>query len=326
MQKVLRAICKGIGWLVLILLAVLLAFRIAAWMRESGVSPPATTSFIATRYGKVAVQISGPSDGPRIMLLHGTAAWSGFWKDVSAHLAGKGWRVIAVDTPPFGWSDRDPEARYSRVAQAERLSDILRTTGPATIVGHSFGAGAGVELALREPDRVEALVLVAAALGQFDPPPGENGPARLATLGPLAQAIVGASVTNPMLTETLLRSFLHRKDAAAAWTDTLEAPMRREGSTSAYAAWLPNLLSTADGALSRKRSAMAAIRVPVAVIWGEADTITPVQQGETIATLTRAKSTILLPAVGHIPHIEDPKEFLAALDSSLAAVRDTRSE
>jgi pimeloyl-ACP methyl ester carboxylesterase len=321
-----RFILKSLGWLLLALLTTLLAFRIAAYVRETGAAPPQTTSFLATRYGNVAIQISGPETGPRVMLLHGTAAWSGFWRDVSAHLAGNGWRVIAVDTPPFGYSDRDPQERYSRIAQAERLADILKATGPATIVGHSFGAGAGVELALREPAKVEALVLVAAALGQFDPPPGENGPARLLSFDPLAQVVVGASLTNPLLTETLLRSFLHRKAAAAGWTDTLEAPMRREGSTSAYAAWLPTLLATADGALSRKRSGMEGIRVPVAVIWGMADTITPVQQGETIAALTRSKSTILLPDVGHIPHIEDPKGFLAALETSLAAVRDTKGK
>ncbi len=321
-----RIILKTLCWLLILLLATVLVFRIAANFRETGAAPPLTTSFIATRYGKVAVQISGPVTGPRVVLLHGTAAWSGFWRDVSAHLAGKGWRVIAVDAPPFGWSDRDPQARYSRVQQAERLADILQSTGPATIVGHSFGAGAGTELALREPDKVEALVLVAAALGQFDPPRGENGPARLVSVDPLAQAVIGASVTNPMLTHPLLKSFLHRKGAAAAWIETLEAPMRREGSTGAYAAWLPNLLATADGARSRKRTAIEDITVPVAVIWGKADTVTPVQQATHIAALTRAASTILLPDVGHIPHIEDPKGFLVALDTSLAAVRDTRGE
>lgn len=317
-----RGIGKGLGWLLLVLIAVLLGFRITAWARENGTAPPATTSFVATRYGKVAVQVSGPKAGPRVMLLHGTAAWSGFWRDVSAHLAGKGWRVIAVDTPPFGYSDRDPAARYSRIHQAERLSDILTATGPAAIVGHSFGAGAGVELALREPAKVTALVLVAAALGGFDPPHDENAVARFVSVGPLAQAAVAASVTNPLLTETLLKSFLHRKDAAANWVETLESPMRQKGSTSAYAAWLPNLLATADGAISRRRSQLEAMTVPVVVIWGEADSVTPVEQGETIAALTRARSTILLPDVGHIPHIEDPKAFLAALDTSLATVRE----
>jgi pimeloyl-ACP methyl ester carboxylesterase len=316
-----KFVLKVLGWLFLFLTAVLLAFRIAAYFRETGATQPPTTSFVATRYGKVAAQMSGPETGPRVVLLHGTAAWSGFWRDVSAQLAGKGWRVIAVDTPPFGFSDRDPEARYSRVQQAERLADILKVTGPATIVGHSFGAGAGVELALTSPDSVTGLILVDSALGTLDPMQGDGAAAKAMGFTPLAQAFTAASITNPPAAGPILRSFIHRKETAAPWLDTLAAPMTREGSTSAYAAWLPNLLSTTDGAKSRTRANLRAIKVSVAIIWGEADTVTPPAQGRELASLLRARSTIWLPNVGHIPHIEDPPAFLKALDASLAVVK-----
>ena len=302
-------------------MATLLAIRIAAHFREDGATPPLATSFIATRYGKVAVQFSGPETGPRVMLLHGTAAWSGFWRDVSAHLAGKGFRVIAVDTPPFGYSDRDPKARYSRVQQAERLADILKATGPATIVGHSFGAGAGIELALTSPESITGLILVDSALGTLDPPSEEGGVARSLGFAPLAQAVTAASITNPPAAGPILRSFIHRKEAAAPWLETLGAPMKREGSTSAYAAWLPNLVTSNDGAKSRSRANLRQIKIPVAIIWGEADTVTPPAQGRELAALLRATSTIWLPDVGHIPHIEDPDGFLKALDASLVAVK-----
>ncbi len=321
LAKLARGIGRGLGWLLLALLAVLLAFRIAAWVREDGAAPPATTSFIATRYGKVAVQMSGPETGPRVMLLHGTAAWSGFWRDVSAHLAANGWRVIAVDTPPFGYSDRDPQARYSRIHQAERLADILKATGPATIVGHSFGAGAGIELALREPGKVAGLILVDSALGTLDQPPVESAAVRALQLQPLAEAFTAASITNPPAAGPILRSFIHRKEAAAPWLETLGTPMKREGSTSAYAAWLPNLLTASDDAKSRTRANLRQIEIPVAIIWGKADTVTPPAQGRELATLLGAKSTIWLPDVGHIPHIEDPEGFLKALDASLVAVK-----
>ena len=103
------------------------------------------------------------------MLIHGTAAWSGFWREVADHLAGRGWRVIAIDLPPFGWSGHDPEGRYDRATQAERLAAVLRARPKkAVVVGHSFGAGAATELALRHPDEVKGLVLVDAALGKLD--------------------------------------------------------------------------------------------------------------------------------------------------------------
>lgn len=315
---------RGVAKLVLgsaILLLILLAdFRIAAAWREDGAAPPAGMTMVATRLGTVAVAVSGPADGAPIVLVPGSAAWSGFWKDVAAHLAARGWRVAAVDLPPFGWSEHDREGRYDRISQAQRLAEVAAAISarPAVVVGHSFGGGPATELALRRHDRVRALVLVDAALGALDPASGRSGAAAAALrVAPLAQALTAASVTNPPALRPLLRAMIHRKEAAAPWLPVLRAPMRRDGTTAAYAAWLPNLFVRDDGALSRRSAALRGIRVPVALIWGEADTVTPPDQGRRIARLTGARSLTMLPGVGHIPHIEDPSGFLTALDAAV---------
>jgi pimeloyl-ACP methyl ester carboxylesterase len=54
----------------------------------------------------------------------------------------------------------------------------------------------------------------------------------------------------------------------------------------------------------------------VRLIWGEADTITPIAQGLALSRLLRAPIS-RLPGVGHVPHIEDPTHFLPALDAAL---------
>jgi pimeloyl-ACP methyl ester carboxylesterase len=61
------------------------------------------------------------------------------------------------------------------------------------------------------------------------------------------------------------------------------------------------------------------MRPPVALIWGEADTVTPIAQGEALARIFRTRSFQRLPGVGHIPHIEDSAQFLAALDQAMEA-------
>jgi pimeloyl-ACP methyl ester carboxylesterase len=310
-----------LGLLLLVLLALLLALRVAAWVRERDDRLPPGVQLIPTPLGRVAAQVSGPPEGPPILLVHGTAAWSGFWSGVSRHLAARGWRVIAIDLPPFGYSDRDPQARYDRRSQAVRLSAVLRAAAkrPAVVVGHSFGAGAATELALQSPRQIRRLVLVDAALGKLNPPAGEQGaPASLLGVRLIAEPLTSASVTNPAATGVLLRSMIARKAAADPWLTVLRQPMRRSGTTSAYAAWLPALFVKDDGGVSRRTGNLETIAAPVALIWGAADSVTPLADGERLAGLTRARSFIRLPGVGHIPHIEDEAGFLAALDASIA--------
>ena len=318
--RLIRIVLKVAGALVALLLIVLIGFRIAAWAREGGTARPAETRMVATTLGEVAVQVAGPEDGPPVLLVHGTAGWSGFWRNVSAHLAARGRRVIAVDLPPFGYSAHDAQARYDRASQAARLAQVIRrlSARPAAVVGHSFGSGAAVELALRDPAIVSRLVLVDSALGAIDPPAAGPGAARRALdQSWIAQPLTAATMTNPMLTGRLLRSMLARREAADAWIATIQKPMQREGTTAAYAAWLPELFVANDSSLSRRSVALRRIRMPVHLIWGEADTVTPLAQGENLARLMRAESFARLPGVGHIPHIEDEAGFLAALDRAL---------
>jgi pimeloyl-ACP methyl ester carboxylesterase len=140
----------------------------------------------------------------------------------------------------------------------------------------------------------------------------------------VAQPLTAATFTNPMAIGPLLRSMIARKEAAGPWLAVLRAPMRRSGTTSAYAAWLPALFTKDDGGYSRHSDRLRGIRPSVALIWGSADTVTPIRQGETIAALTQARSFIRLPGVGHIPHIEDPAHFLAALDASIDDQREAK--
>ena len=311
---------RAIVALFLFILVLRLILRGLADWREAGATPPQGVSTFATPTGAVAAHVTGPADGPPILLVHGTAAWSGFWQEVADHLATRGWRVVAIDLPPFGWSERDPQSRYDRVAQAERLAAVVQALGkPAAVVGHSFGAGPATELVLRHPDQLRGLVLVDAALGELDPA-AESGVAKAMRRTPIAELVTAASVTNPNALEPLLRSMIARKEQAHRWVPVLRTPMMREGTTSAYAAWLPNLFAKQDGALSRRTAELRKVRVPVALIWGGADTVTPLDQGKHIAGLTRARSLKVLPGVGYIPHIEDPEGFRRSLDQALASL------
>jgi pimeloyl-ACP methyl ester carboxylesterase len=238
-----RSIARWIGLTMLgslCLLALTLAgFRIAAAMRETDTAAalaPKSGQFVTTPDGRIFLQDSGPRDGIPVVLIHGTAAWSEFWRGTIDHLTGHNYRVIAVDLPPFGFSDRSPNAAYSRTDQAHRLVAALGALNieQAIFVGHSFGAGATVELVMRFPKRVRGLVLVAAALGL---PEAGQMPALPPTpliaaleLPILPEVIVAATGTNPLLTRHLLSAMIARKEAATPeLADILRKPMTRVG-------------------------------------------------------------------------------------------------
>lgn len=182
------------------------------------------------------------------------------------------------------------------------------------VVAHSFGAGAAAEAAMSRPHGFAGLVLVDAALGV-----GSADTNRLPTL--LAQPILrhmatASTMSNAVLGRWLLSRFIYRTEAATEDLARLLAePNTRRGTTSAFADWVPTLFETPNTP-SAKGEGWAALRLPLALIWGAEDKITPPSQGRYISDLTGAPMT-LLSGVGHIPQIEDPEAFQAALLEAL---------
>lgn len=66
-------------------------------------------------------------------------------------------------------------------------------------------------------------------------------------------------------------------------------------------------------------SAWASGGPPVSLIWGEEDTITPLVQARSLERWMPKATVTVLPGVGHIPHIEDPRAFTQGLLSLLRA-------
>ena len=183
---VLRRLARGFGRLlfilVLLLLATLAACRWQASTRETRTrldAAPATGRFVRAHDVDVFIQERGPADGPVVLFMHGMGAWSEIWQPTMATIAGAGFRAVALDMPPFGYSERPAATAYGRRAQARRIIGLLDTLGAerAYLVGHSFGGGPTMEAVLQAPARVSALVLADAAIG-LDAPAGRLRPAR----------------------------------------------------------------------------------------------------------------------------------------------------
>jgi pimeloyl-ACP methyl ester carboxylesterase len=318
----LRWSAKGLLALLLLIILVIVAFRLAASIRETRTRAelaPSTGQLVPTRSGGVFVQEKGPVDGIPVVLFHGTAAWSELWRHTSDAVAAAGYHVIALDLPPFGFSDRP--GSYTRADQAARINDVLDTlkTAPAVIVGHSFGAGAATELAMRYPERARALVLVDAALGLTAAP--SDAPWLIQPKW-IREILVSLTITNPVATKTLLEMLIAKKQRALPeFVTILQRPIAQRDSTSDIADWLYYFLGADREAVSADRSAYARLKAPVAILWGDKDSVTPVEQALDLRTLLPPPTSLnLLPGLGHIPQIEDPDAFNDALLKALGTL------
>lgn len=304
--------------LLLFALVALAGLRMAAALREAAareVLAPSAGRLVQTSSGGVFIQEKGPPDGIPVVLFHGTAAWSELWRRTSEALAAANFRVIALDLPPFGFSDRP--GTYTRADQAARIDEVLGRlkAAPAIVVGHSFGAGAATELVMRHPDRARALVLVDAALGLTAPP---SDPPAIVKPKWIRELLVSSTITNPLATKFLLQSLIARKDRALPeYVEILQRPTHRAGSTPDIADWVYYFLGADRAALSADRTAYARLTMPAAILWGDKDTVTPLDQAHDLKTLLPQATLAILPGLGHIPQIEDPDAFNDALLKAL---------
>jgi esterase len=103
--------------------------------------------------------------GPAIVCIHGTSAAAAVWGEAAAELATRG-RTIVYDRRGCFRSER-PQPYVTNVHEhaddAAALIDAL-TAAPAIVIGRSYGGETAIDLAMRYPEHVRALVLLEASL------------------------------------------------------------------------------------------------------------------------------------------------------------------
>jgi len=102
-----------------------------------------------------------PTRGPSTLLLHGLASSSRIWDLVAPRLGRAGVRAVAYDQRGHGRSGK-PAFGYGFERTAGDAAAVIRALGLGrpVVVGHSWGANVALELAVRHPRSVRALVLV----------------------------------------------------------------------------------------------------------------------------------------------------------------------
>ncbi len=253
---------------------------------------------------------------PTLVLLHGFGANVFSWREAMEPLAEFG-TVIAFDRPAFGLTERPlpgdwtGENPYSPEAQPDLTVALLDKLGVENVVlvGHSAGGTIAVLTALRHPQWLEALVLVAPVIYQSGAP-GWVRPLlpipQIRRLGPLLVRSIGSGG------ERLMRSAWH--DPSKITPEIMagyKKPLRVENWDRAL--WEFTLASHSLNLADK----LEEITVPVLVITGDDDNWVPTQQSVRLADELPNAELVVIPECGHLPQEERPEPFLQAVTAFL---------
>ena len=266
----------------------------------------------------------GPRDAPVLVMVHGFAASLQAWEPWVARLSDR-WRIVTLDLPGQGLTRAPNGWPVSVAADAAVVDQLVHALGlpPAVVIGNSMGGAVAIDVALRHPADVRALVLVDAAGWPEAPPPKGDAlakPKRPAPLifrlliSPLGRAILGQIDTRPMAKSGLRAAYVDPALVTPAlvsrYVDLSRAPGHRD--------LLIRTLAMTEPPFGR--ADIARIAVPTLVLHGEADVLIPVDNGRSFAAAISGARLVTYPGVGHVPMEQIPDRSAAELKAFLAAL------
>jgi 4,5:9,10-diseco-3-hydroxy-5,9,17-trioxoandrosta-1(10),2-diene-4-oate hydrolase len=266
------------------------------------------------------VRYLAAGEGPPLVLLHGAGDNSLDWRWVLPALA-RMHRVYAPDLPGSPDSARPP-ADYSSAFFERFVAAFVDAlgVGRATFVGNSLGGLIALRLALSEPARVGALVLVdSAGLGRAINPAftSVNVPGPFEAAMPFWRTPLGAHQRAWGRTALL---FAHPPGSVPReWLAEQRRLALRPGYLEAHLTALRALVGP-FGQREVLLDRLPLLEVPTLVVWGERDRVFPERQAREAIVRLREGSLAVIPNCGHMPHVECPDRFLVDLDEFLVGL------
>ncbi len=227
-----------------------------------------------------------------VLLVHGFGGSTFSWRETIPYLVDEGYRVVALDLPGFGLSERLSGLDHSpdeRGALSWALLDALYPGEAWHLVGHSMGGATVAAMALAEPERVKSVTFAAGALG------GTNGRLEKVVSFPPLQRLIRVVASRLLMDEGRVESMI-------------ESAYGRKPSPEEVAGYyLPVTIKDSDLVLVellRSGSGMfevdpAALTVPVLCLWGEQDAWVPLEEGEELARVIPGAKLEVVAGEGH---------------------------
>lgn len=275
----------------------------------SGQSGPGRLRFatVPTRGPRLSFVEAGT--GPAVLAVHGLGATKGSFLTTVAALSDR-FRVIALDLPGFGDSDKPIGAAYDAPFFAGAVVDLLDALelDRAHFIGNSLGGRVALEVGLCHPERMGRLGLLAPSLAWRRGRPFQ----------PLLRLVRPELGLIQLAPRPLVEAIVHRliPDASEGWVaagvdEFLRAYLTRSGRAAFYAAARHIYLEEPHGERGFW-TRLATLQPDALFVWGRHDRLVPLAFARHVAqTLPQAQHLEL--DCGHVPQIELPAQTHAAL-------------
>ena len=251
-----------------------------------------------TRNGTVKLHWDSFGEGPAVLLVAGQGmTLDGWWATIP--VLARSFRVIAFDNRDTGQSSRVP-LPYTVAQMAEDAVAVLDAAGEqrAHVYGISLGSLVAQEMALRHPDRVQALVLGASSAGGFaayKPAPSS-----------FAQTfLIRAGAMGPEEAEWAAVPYTYAEKTRRLHPDRIAADIARRLSTPPEpVAYLHQAGAVAAHDAYERLNQIAA---PTVVVHGEQDVFIPPANALVLAERIPGAELRLWPDAAHMFPIDEPR-------------------
>ena len=246
------------------------------------------------------INVLDKGTGPAVLCLHGIGSSSAAFAPQVDVLAGE-FRLLAWDAPGYAASG-DPAVPLDLDGYADAAATVLRDrdTGPAHVLGVSWGGVIAVRLALRHPELVRSLVLADSSRGSGQSP--EQAAAMRDRIRQLESD--GADAFSRERGPRLVTD-----QAPPELVERVVATMRDGVRLPGYAFAAESMAAT------DLTPELAGVDVPTLVLCGDGDTVTGIPESQALAGGIPDAVFVTLRGAGHLANQESPEAFNAWLSA-----------
>lgn len=251
-------------------------------------------------------------EGRPLVYVHGlSGCWQNFLENILPFSDRH--RVVALDLPGFGASPM-PEWDITMPRYGDMLDEFCLELNlhACTLVGNSMGGFVAAEVAIREPDWVQQLVLISAAgishARMRSEPASALGRMTVVTT-PISMRIGDRMMTRPRLRALAFRGVMYKPERLRPellleqYRQSLGAPGFLEA------------ISTLPGYDFLDR--LEVIAIPTLIVWGRQDRIVPSKDALGYHERVADSQLVVMDRTGHMPMLERPVRFNATLEEFL---------